>query len=188
MRIQRSPYFYYIWLTTFLLFVLTGCGYQRPAGKWVLIDASEIYFAGVELDEEAIDTNYAAVCQEARDEINTQLIKKLPAKVAPLILNTTQKPADVVTAAATLTLRITRCEIDVDQSQGGGGGSFTYYLTLPVKVKVTQNNESLVAYNMDTYEQVQIDEPAPEFAFTFAEPVARTLLMFNGRQLWVPDN
>jgi len=153
-----------------------------------LIDVTEIYFAGVELDDEAIDANYEAVCQEARDEIKTQLIKKLPAKIAPLTLNTTQKPADAVVIAATLTLRITRCEIDVDQSQGGGGGSFAYYLTLPVKVNVTQNNESLIAYNMDTYEQVQIDEPVPEFAFTFSEPVARTLLMFNGKQLWVPDN
>ncbi|GMR01624.1 MAG: hypothetical protein BMS9Abin19_1030 [Gammaproteobacteria bacterium] len=188
MRIYQWRYFRYFLLTNIFLFVLTGCGYQRPAGKSVLVDATEIYFSGVELDDEAIDPNYKAVCNEARDEIKTQLIKRLPAKIAPLALNTTEKPADTSTTTVTLKLRITRCEIDAEQSQGGGGGSFAYYLTLPVKVSVTQDDESLLTYNMNTYEQVQIDEPSPEFEFTFEEPVARTLLLFNGKQLWVTDN
>ncbi len=184
MQTYQLQYFMYFLLTSFFLFGFTGCGYQRPAGKWILIDTSTIYFSGVELDDEAIDLNYKTVCEEAHDEIKTQLIKRLPAKIAPLVLNTTEEPADKNITTATLKFRITRCEIDSDQS----GGTFTYYLTLPVKISVTQNNESLLSYNMNTYEQVQIDQPGPEFEFTFAEPVARTLLLFNGKQLWVPDN
>ncbi len=174
----------YLVLCSFFLFAITGCGYQRPAGKWVSIDASAIYFAGVTLSEAAIDPNYAAVCKEARDEIYTQLVKQLPEKIAPLNLNTTENSHDISATTAILKLMIARCEIDVEQS----GGSFTYYLTLPLKVSLTQNNESILTYNMSTYEQVDIDTPGPEFEFTFAESVARTLLLFDGRQLWLPDN
>lgn len=81
-------------------------------------------------------------------------------------------------------LTIKRSEIDVEQS----GGSFTYYLTLPLNVSLTQNNKNLLSYDMDTYEQVNTDTPAPEFEFTFAEPVARTLQLLNGKQLWRPDD
>jgi len=168
----------------FFLFMITGCGYQRSAGKWVPMDASAIYFAGVELGDAAIDPNYAAVCKEARDEIHTQLVKQLPKKIAPLNLDITEKSNGVSATTAVLKITISRCEIDVEQS----GGSFTYYLTLPINVSLTRNNEGVLSYNMRTYEQVDIDTPGPEFEFTFAEPVARTLSLFDGRQLWLPDD
>jgi len=146
------------------------------------MDASDIYFSGVELGDEAIDQSYKATCEEARDEIKGQLINQLPGKIAPLTLNTTENPGDKSALAATLRLTITECDIDVDQI----GGSFTYYLTLSLKVDVTQNNERLLSYKMDTYEQVRISSPGPEFEFVFTEPVERTLLLFNGKKLWVP--
>jgi len=181
---MAMPQSRYVLLNIFFLFSVMACSYQRPAGKWIFIDASTIYFAGVELDDAAIDPNYVAACEEARDEINAQLIKKLPAKIAPLTLNTAENADNHGAATATLKIKITRCEMDVDQS----GGSFSYYLTLPLNVSLTQNKKKLLRYNMNTYEQVNIDNPAPEFEFTFAEPVARTLLLFNGRRLWLPDN
>ncbi len=66
-------------------------------------------------------------------------------------------------------------------------GWFSYYLTLPVEISLTQNGENLLDYNMNSYEQVTIDTPTPAFEFTFAEPVSRTLLLFSGKQLWIPD-
>lgn len=146
------------------------------------MDVSEINFSGVELGDEAIDPNYKATCEEARDEIKGQLIDQLPGRIAPLALNMTENPGDKSALAAALKLTITQCDIDVDQI----GGSFTYYLTLSLKIDVTQNNESLLSYKMDTYEQLLINNPGPEFEFVFTEPVARTLMLFNGKQLWVP--
>ena len=169
---------------SFFLFAITGCGYQRPAGKWVSIETPAIYFAGVGFGDNAIDPNYPTICKEARDEIYASLVRKLPERIRPLTLNTTGSTDDPRTTAATLKLTITRCEVDVEQS----GGSFTYYLSLPLRISFTQNDENLLTYDMDTYEQAHIDAPAPEFEFTFAEPVARTLLLFDGQRLWLPDN
>jgi len=182
MSVYQASYFRYFLLFSSFLFVLSACGYTRPDGNWVLLDASEIYFSGVELGNEAIDPSYKATCEEARDEIKAQLINKLPGKIAPLVLKTTEIPDDKSATAAFLKLEITQCEIDVDQI----GDSFTYYMTLPLRVTVTQNNEKLLSYKMDTYEQVQINNPGPEFEFFFTEPVERTLLLFNGKKLWLP--
>jgi len=135
----------------------------------------------VELSDKAIDLSYAAVCQEAKDEITTQLNKNLPGRIAPLSL-IPGKPAPAQETAVILNIQIIRCEIDVEQS----GGSFSYYLSLPVKISLTQNGKSLLRYNMSTYEQVSVDQPGPEFEFTFDEPVARTLLLFDGNRLWLP--
>jgi len=171
-------------LSYFFLLTITACGYQRPAGKWVSIDASSLYFSAVELSKDGIDPSYAAVCREARDEINAQLIKKLPAKIAPLILKTTVSTEPSDTTTATLKIILNKCEIDVDQN----GGAFHFYLTLPFTVSVTQNQQNILSYNMDSYEQVGTDTPSPDFEFTFAEPVARTLLLFNGDKLWLPND
>jgi len=182
MTIYLSPYFHYFLLSNFCLFMLSGCGYSRPDGEWLSIEATEIYFAGVELAEAGINANDKTVCMEARDEINAQLTKKLPAKIAPLVLKTDNGTGSSGNTNATLKLRITHCETDVDQS----GGSFTYYLSLPVRVTFTLNEETVLDYDMSTYEQVNTDTPGAEFEFTFAEPVARTLLLFDGKRLWLP--
>lgn len=179
-----ARYCRYLVACGFSLFLIAGCGYQQPDGKWVPLHASAIYFAGVELGDAAIDPNYAAVCNEARDEIQAQLVKQLPEKIAPLKLDIRENKNGVSTTTAVLKITISQCEIDVEQS----GGSFTYYLTLPVNVSLTRNNEAVLSYTMSTYEQVDIDTPGPVFEFTFAEPVARTLLLFDGRQVWLPDN
>jgi len=183
MGIHLSPHFKCFLLIIYSLFSISACGYQRPDGKWASINASELFFANVELSNEVIDPNYKAVCEEARDEIKTELVNKLPEKISPLTLNTTQKPDAKSNRAASLILRITQCEIDVDQS----GGSFTYYLTLALDVRVTKNGEDLLSYKMNTHEQVHIDVPNPDFEFTFAEPISRTLQLFNGKQVWVPS-
>ncbi len=183
MEIFLSTYSRSLLLSSLGLFMLTACAYQRPAGHWRLINASTIYFPAVELEDEAMDLNYEAVCKEAQDEIYAQLVRELPAKIAPLSLTTDKISNEMKSIFATLKIRINRCGIDVDQS----GGSFSYYLTLPVEISLTQNGESLLDYNMNTYEQVNIDTPTPEFEFTFAEPVSRTLLLFSGKQLWIPD-
>ena len=182
MQPSLSEYFHFAVLSGLCLLILTGCGYQRPDGEWLLLDASAIRFTVVELGQEAIDPNYAATCEEARDEIYTQLSRKLPAKIAPLELKTGKTPSDNSAGTASLKLIITDCEIDVDQS----GGTFSYYLTLPVQVVLTQNGKNLLTYDMATYEQISVDAPGPEFEFTFAEPVARTLLLFDDRRLWRP--
>ena len=184
MTIFSSISFRYLLLGCSTLAGLTSCAYQRPNGHWISLKTDVIYFPEVELNEKGIDLNYEAVCKEAQDEINTRLKRKLPAKISPLKLVSGKTVVAANKNVATLKLRISRCEIDVDQS----GGSFSYYLTLPVDVSLTQNGTSLLDYSMQTYEQITIDNPAPDFEFTFAEPVSRTLLLFNGRQLWIPDN
>lgn len=182
MTLYLSPCFRYFLPNSFCLFLLSGCGYSRPDGKWLSLDATAIYFAGVELTEAGINSNDKTVCMEARDEINAQLAEKLPAKIAPLVLKTDNGAGGGDKKNAILKLRIMRCEIDVDQT----GGSFTYYLSLPVKVIFTLNKKTVLDYDMSTYEQVNTDTPGAEFEFTFAEPVARTLLLFDGGRLWLP--
>ena len=184
MTIFSSTAFRYLLLGCSILAGLTSCAYQRPSGHWISLETEVITFPAVELDEKDIDANYAAVCKEAQDEINTRLKRELPAKISPLKLLSGKTVAATDKKAATLKLRISRCEIDVDQS----GGSFSYYLTLPVDVSLTQNGTSLLDYSMQTYEQITIDNPSPDFEFTFAEPVSRTLLLFNGGQLWIPHD
>jgi len=189
MKIFSPPCFRYLLPACFGLSMLTACAYQRPAGHWLTLETPVIYFPAVTLDEKAIDRNYEAVCKAAQSEINHRLSRELAAKITPLRLVTGQAGSTIDSNsadsnAAVLKLSIKRCEIDVDQS----AGSFTYYLTLPVNVSLTQNGKTLLDYRMQTYEQVTIDNPAPEFEFTFAEPVSRTLSLFNGRQLWLPDN
>ncbi len=176
MKICLCTYFRCLLLSSFGLSMLASCAYQRPAGHWQVIDATTIYFPVLELDENAIDPNYEAVCKEARHEIQTQLIRRLPAKITPLGLETDKTASRISATAVTLKIRIDQCEIDVDQA----GGTFSYYLTLPLTVSLTQNGKSLLDYNMNTYEQISIDNPSPAFEFTFAEPVSRTLLLFKG--------
>lgn len=166
------------------LLVLSGCGYQRPDGQWLPLEASAIKLTAVKLEAKAIDPNYASTCKEARDELDTQLRKKLPGKIAPLASLSGETSAARSADTAILEVLITGCNIDVDQS----GGTFNYYLTLPVRVRLTLNEKTLLNYRMDTYEQISVDAPGPEFAFTFAEPVERTLLLFDGERLWLPDH
>ncbi len=184
MPLSLSKHFRCPLLSSLCLLALTGCGYQRPDGQWIPLDASSIQLAAVQLDTEAIDPNDAAICEEARNEIYHQLLKKLPKKIAPLTLATEEASTGKSADTAALEIRITGCDIDVDQS----GGRFSYYLTLPVKVKLTLNEKNLLNHEMDTCEQVSVSMPAPEFEFTFAEPVARTLLLFDGKRLWLPAN
>ncbi len=184
MPLYLSKHFHYHLLSSLCLLMLTSCGYQRPDGEWMQLDASTINLTTVQLGIKAIDPNYAATCEEARDEIYSQLLEKLPGKIAPLALAIGETSTGKNVDTATLEIRITRCKIDVDQS----GGTFNYYLTLPIKIKLTLNEKNLLNYEMDTYEQVSVSAPGPEFEFTFAEPVARTLLLFDGKRLWLPDN
>jgi len=183
MNIFSATCFRYLLSACFGLAVLTACAYPRPAGHWMTLETRAIYLPPVVIDEKTMDQNYAAVCREAQNEINRQLKRELAAKIKPLAL-VGGKAAGVNADVATLKVSIRRCDIDIDQS----GGAFTYYLSLPVNVSLTQNGRTLLDYSMDTYEQVSIDTPAPDFEFTFDEPVTRTLLLFNGRQLWIPND
>ncbi len=170
-----------------LIFSLVGCsGYQNPPGKWLALNASALFFSGVELDDNAVTprtTSYRETCREAAQEIEQKLLKKLPAQISPLVLYSAQKPPPENMKTAELKLLITRCDIDTDQS----GGNFSFYLSLPVRLSLTMDEQTLLDYPIKTYEQLQTDVPNPIYEFTYAEAVARTLLLFNGKQVWVPD-
>lgn len=166
------------------LLILPGCaGYQNPPGKWVPINASALYFSGVELNDDAITSGYKDTCMEAQYEIEKQLISKLPAQIAPLALYTTENPPAADVKTAELKILITQCDIDSDQ----GGETFYYYLSLPLHITLTMENRVILDYPMKTYEQIQISDPSPAFEFTFAEAEKRTLLLFKGHQIWIPD-
>jgi len=167
------------------LLLLHSCaGYQNPPGRWVAIDASALYFSGVELKDDAITSGYKDTCMEARQEIEKALISKLPAQITPLALYTAENPPAANAKTAELKLFIIQCDIDSDQN----GGNFSYYLSLPLRVKLTAGGQTLMDYQMKTYEQIQLSEPSPIFEFTFAEAEKRTLLLFDGNQVWLPDN
>ncbi len=161
----------------FIIIMLGACAYQRPAGNWVAIETGAIYFSGVELREGAVDSSYPDICREAQKEINRQLVQHLPARVKPLSLQTTKGGTE-----AEFHMTITNCELDVKQWDA----SFAYYLTLTVDVTLKDNKQILMAYSMETYEQLQTDIPSPDFDFTFAGPVARTLNFFDAGRVWVP--
>jgi len=167
-----------------LSFTLAGCnGYQNPPGRWLPIEASALYFPGVELADDAVTSGYRNTCIEAQQEIEKELIKRLPEQIAPLKLLTARPSAAADSKIAELKILITQCDIDVDQY----GGSFSYYLYLPIRVSITTDNKTLLDASIKTYEQMQTDVPNPIYEFTFAEPVARSLLLFKGEQVWIPD-
>jgi len=168
-----------------LSLTLSGCaGYQNPPGKWIPIEASALYFSGVELADDAVTSGYSDTCIEAQQEIEKELIKRLPAQVTPLKLYTAKTPPAADSKTAELKILITQCDIDVDQY----GGSFSYYLSLPLRVSLTVDNQTLLDTSIKTYEQLQTDVPNPIYEFTFAEAVARTLLLFKGEQIWVGND
>ncbi len=179
-NLQRMAGFYAsVWLCIILLAV-PGCGYKNPPGQWQILNSSALYFTGVELSADAVSSGYRDTCMEAPQEIEQALIKKLPAQIKPLILYTAKNPPPAGRQTAELKLLVTQCDIDVEQS----GGSFTFYLSLPLRITVTENNQVVLDYPLKTYEQVSIDIPDPVYEFTFAEAVARTLLLFKGQQVW----
>lgn len=165
------------------LSILSACAYQRPPGQWAVIDTPEIYFSGVELNENAKDSTYPKLCVEAQNEIEIQLAKRFPAQIKPLIFYVSKKHKKTDSKETVFQMTITKCEVDVKQ----WNGSFTFYLTLNVRASLTSNNETLMNYQMQTYEQLQTDIPNPFFDFSFEEPVARTLILFEKNRAWVPN-
>jgi hypothetical protein len=184
-RLRTKRYFTASCIYSLLLFTLSSCsGYQNSPGKWVPIEASALYFSGVELADDAITSGYRDTCIEAQQEIEKELIKRLPALLAPLKLYTAETPPAANSKTAELKTLITQCDIDVDQY----GGSFSYYLSLPLRISLTVDNQTLLDTSIKTYEQLQTDVPNPIYEFTFAEAVARTLLLFKGKQVWVGND
>ena len=167
----------------FIIIMLGACAYQRPAGKWQAIETGAIYFSGVELGEDAVDSSYPDLCREAQKEINRQLVQRLPARIKPLSLQMTKGRMQADMNQAEFHMTITNCELDVKQWDA----SFTYYLTLMVEITLKDHKQTLMAYRMETYEQLQTDIPSPDFDFSFAEPVARSLKFFDAGRVWVPS-
>lgn len=170
-------------LTGSVVSMLAACAYQRPTGQWVAIKAPGVYFSGVEMSKDARDPGYPDVCVEAQDYIKTELSRRLPPNIKPLVFHVPEKPPRTDEWAAVFQMAITNCKLDVEQS----GGLATFYLTLSVGVTLKDNDRTLLAYNMETYEQAQTETLSPSFEFTFEELVARTLMLFDGGRVWIPE-
>ncbi len=174
----------------FLLFiptVLFSCVYQSPQGQWINLGAESLYLETVVLDKNAIASNYKNVCIEARESIQEQLSEHLPARVLPLHLYLPGALRQDNTSAS-IQILITNCKVDVQQwDVGGGEPSFTYYLDLDVRVTVEYMESRLLEYKIQTFEQISADTSGSLFEFDFGESVARTLLLFDGKRLLVPD-
>ncbi|MBE9560606.1 MAG: hypothetical protein IMF15_07435 [Proteobacteria bacterium] len=169
-----------------VLTLLSACGYQQPEGHWVSIEASEVVFSGIKLEDEVKDKAYPDICVEAQGEVKAALLKALPAKIKPLSFTMADDKSDtgkIASDKARFDMVITHCELDVDQ----GGGSFAFYLTLTVQVSLHIADRTVMAYTMETYEQAVSSTPSPDFEFTFAEPKVRTLMLFDSGRVWVPD-
>ncbi len=159
------------------VFMLAACAYQRPAGDWHSIKSAILYFSEIELPANAVDPTYPDLCREAKKEMSRQLLKRLPARIKPLALQVTK-----VTGGVEFQMKISNCAVDFKQWDA----SFTYYLTLNVDVVLKDKKKILMAYSMETYEQLQTDIPSPDFDFTFEEPIARSLNLFEAGRVWVP--
>ncbi len=166
-----------------LLITLSACVYQKPPGRWATINASTLYFSGVKLSDRAITSAYRDTCIEAQQEIEKELINRLPAQIKPLLLYAAKKPPAADSKTAELKLLMTQCDINVDQS----GDNFTYYLSLSLRVTLMEDDQSLLNYPVKIDEQLQTDVPSPIFEFSFADAVSRTLLLFKGKQIWLVD-
>ncbi len=147
------------------------------------IDAPEIYFSGLELKDDVKDSVYPKLCVEAQSEIKAQLMRRLPAQIKPLGFDVSPENKKANADKTVLQMIITKCEVDVQQ----WNGSFTFYLTLNLQLSLKDSRQSLMSYNMKTYEQLQTAAPDPSFEFTFEEPVARTLILFDNGRVWIPN-
>jgi len=170
-----------------ILIAVAGCAYQRPPGQWVRIDAPAVYFTSVGFGRDAVDPIYTKTCQEAREEIEQQLVRRFPKHLSPLDFYGPKKSPAVKKGLAVFRLEITKCKVEVQQwDVAGGEPSISFYLTLAVRVRLAVNGRPLLTHAMVTYEQVHTDTPTPLFDFTFTEPVDRTLLLFDKGNVWLP--
>lgn len=161
--------------------MLNACAYTRPAGQWATLDVPGIYFSGVEMSEVTKDSVYPSLCVEAQNEITAQLSQRLAAQIKPLTFHAPQKHKKTDTENPVLKMTITKCEVDVKQWDA----SFTYYLSLNAQLTLIDNEQTVMTYSMETYEQVQTDVPNPSFDFSFEEPIARTLILFDNGRVWI---
>ncbi|VAW70418.1 hypothetical protein MNBD_GAMMA10-3189 [hydrothermal vent metagenome] len=166
---------------------LLSCAYQPPKGQWLTLDAKSLYLQDVAFAQDAKQSNYREVCADARDDIQQKLLAGLSVRAKPLPLYSSHKlPANLSkgNSRANVQVLISQCQVEVQQ---WGGASFTFYLSFDLQISVTQREKILLDYSIKTFEQVTTDTPSPAFEFSFEEAIARTLLLFDGGRLLIPD-
>lgn len=171
-------------ISLMLALLLPACAYQPPAGQWNNLNAQSLVFNGVKITPQTLDSGYPDICREAQSEIENQLIRQLPERLLPLTFSTPVASPDSVL----LSIQIKQCRVDAQQWDGGTNGLvFTYYLTLKLHISLQHKNQKILSYDVNTQEQIDTDTSGPAFEFTFEEAIQRTLLLFKGGQVLIPD-
>lgn len=166
---------------------LVGCTYIALEGQWIKIGAPSVYFKGVRfIQNAAIAEGYEAVCNEARDDIEQQVISGLPKRLTPITFHGPET-AETDDEKALLQVQVARCDVDSYQwDVGGSEPIFSFYMTLFIHVTLKVKDELVLDQIFVTTEQVHTDVPTPIFEFDHQEPVVHILAFFDRGKVWTP--
>jgi|GEM_PF-6093443 len=170
-------------LTLLLIGVFTvGCASTPPPGQWVPLEVEAVHMADVELvpvdPSQSPAAGAEAVCQKGRNQIQHDLVRRLPERLAPVRLlppDSGERPP----GAGELKVSIKDCRLDVDQH----GDNFAYYLSMAVHVRLSTPDGVPLHRVLATGDQARVNMPVPTGEFNFA-PITHAILgLFRNGQV-----
>ena len=158
-------------------------------GHWAPLPVERVYLAPLAMAPGAGAAD-PRVCDYARRDLQQDLVRTLPGRLAPVAFAGPSKPAMAGTGTATLRVTITRCRIESHQwDVGGGEPDITFYQTLGLRVQLTgATGDRLLDRQLQTVEQVQTDTPSAIFEFPHRVPAARISGLFTQGRFWRGDS
>lgn len=169
-----------------LVLGLTGCAATPdPPGRWLTLPVKTLHLAPLKLAADA-GRNDPRVCDYARRDLQRNLVRSLPGRLAPVAFAPPDEPPSDAATTATLRITITRCLIESHQwDVGGGEPDITFYQTLGLRLQLTDpQGDSLLDHRLETVEQIQTDVPTPIFEFPHRVPAARIYSLFSQGRYW----
>lgn len=166
--------------------VLGGCatGPEGP-GHWQTLEADRVRLPPLVLPG-ADHLADPRICRYARRDLQRNLVRILPHRLAPLGLIPPDQPAPESGRTATLRVTITRCRIESHQwDVGGGEPDITFYETLGLRIRLTGDaGEVLLDRRLETVEQIQTDTSTPLFEIPHRIPASRIAGLFSRGRVW----
>lgn len=166
--------------------VLGGCatGPTGP-GHWQPLQADRVRLTALVLTD-AQELADPRVCRYARRDLQRNLVRTLPNRLAPVGFVPPDKPAPETGRTATLRVTITRCRLESHQwDVGGGEPDITFYETLGLRIRLTGDAGAvLLDRRLETVEQIHTDTPSALFEMPHRIPASRIAGLFSRGRVW----
>ncbi|HKJ71120.1 MAG TPA: hypothetical protein VKA55_05160 [Gammaproteobacteria bacterium] len=173
-------------LAAVALILIAGCASQPTGpGHWQPLALDRVQLAAVALPD-ADRLADPRVCRYAREDLQRNLERSLPRRLAPVGFVAPGDPPPPSGGTGTLRVTITACRIESHQwDVGGGEPDITFYETLDLHVRLADaGGKTLLDRQLETVEQIQTDIPTPLFDFPHTVPAARIYGLFSQGRVW----